>query len=212
MKNIILIIGSITIIAAVARGMWAWQQVQKEESAFKASITQTQEMPVAESPVTKEVVTTSQVPLIGEQAAPVVLTGPKGTMFAMSSEFESLLANAKVDFNKPEEAIKFVKSSVYVQFLEKYLTNGKMNEYQQMSDTQKHAFLMFGLVLVIPEKDTNIQETIAGNSAILKYRKSMGVTTVGGTSSPLLGSCSIKMILENKTWRVDIGDSKCSTS
>jgi hypothetical protein len=142
---------------------------------------------------------TSETQAAEEQFVEGILKSGKDTLLAMEEEFSLLLAEKNIDLNNDDQGLSpFVESVEFAQFIEKYMTEGSVKEYESLPDfnnelipdLSKGMSLALSIFMTMPDSNSNIEEVITDDTVILNYTKSEGVT-----------KCSIKMILENGKWK-----------
>ncbi len=129
-----------------------------------------------------------------------VFENSKDTFLAMGEEFTLLIADKNLD--DEQEISLLIESTEFIQLINKYMTEDSVKEYESMPDIAKSMFFMFGLVLVLPDSNSNIEEIITGDTATLSYTKDGG-TFSGDETTPtdIIIECSVKMILEDGRWK-----------
>ncbi|MCF7856606.1 hypothetical protein K9N08_03590 [Candidatus Gracilibacteria bacterium] len=126
----------------------------------------------------------------------------KDVFLAMGKELTLLITEKNLSLDGDmQETSTFINSTEFKNFLDKYMTEGSVEEYESTPDIAKNMFLMFGLILVMPDSNSDIKEVITGSTATLSYTKSAGTWGSETTSTDLTAKCSIKMVLENGDWK-----------
>lgn len=120
---------------------------------------------------------------------------PKDTFLAMEKDFGSFVAG-KTNLST-QDVLAIIKSVVFTQFIDTYMTADAVTAFDSMSDTGKSTFFTFGLLAAFAGPNSTIQENIVGTTATLNYN---GASISLGTASAVL-KCSIKMVLENGSWK-----------
>ena len=128
-----------------------------------------------------------------------IFENSKDTFLAMGEEFTLLIADKNLD--DEQEVSSLIESTEFAQLISKYMTEDSVEEYESMPDISKSMFFMFGLVLVLPDSDSDIEEIITDDIAILNYTKDGGTFGNETTSTDVVTECSVKMILENGEWK-----------
>ncbi len=203
--SVIIVVVLLLGAASVAYYFYASNKTSSETSSVSTT-TSTQQLPiVAQSEISTTTVT---APTQTQSTS----TGPKETLLAMGKDLSQLMVG--MEFKDSKDTDLLVKSTVFAQFINRYMTAASVKEFEAFQDIQKTMFFMFGLVLVVPDQSSIIKGNITGSTATFNYSRSGGSMSDNVSKTDLIAKCTVKMVLENGSWKLDYtnGNVACTNS